>query len=712
MADAVVRRLTSALLVGAALYHLYLVLHPFDPLLNRYRIPVLDLTQLTRATHVWLVVTAGYLLSFGHPPSGGRRAGGAAMALLSAVLLVQLLGALRGHLLESALAVLSWAVSTAAVLRMRRLRWLDLVGAGLAALPYLYMVLEYESLIYRAIVPTAWDLAMGWSLTVLGLGLVYRFIGPVMPLLVLLFMLYNVFGSYIPGTLGHAPFSVDFLIGKIYAETEAALFGQVTGISARYLVYFTILGGVLSRLGIGRILANMALLAVGRSPAGPGRTTALLSVLMGMFSGSGAADTQFVATLTRPLYDQAGYDREMAGGIVATAGTVALVTPPVLGSAAFLMVELLGIRYLNVMVMSIIPAILYILAILLYNEHYVRRAGLRSVSVESLPGWGYAARRAYVFLPIAVIVAMIVRGYSVDLAVTAAIFLSIAIAWLTPETRPRLAAVAEALGRGFEALIPTAGAVVAANVIMAMMVLTGLPSKFSVLLTQLAGQSLLLGTLFAAGFSLLLGMGVPPIATYTLASALTAPAIIGMAQANGIPQAAAVLATHMFLFYYAVLADITPPVALSAYAAASVMGTDPIRTGLRAALVALPKYVIGFLFILSYPGTALLIVPVLETAPAGRAAFLVATRLAATVAAIWLMAVANVGFLTRPLGIPARVAAALASLLLLHPNLAFNGVGLALGLATVAASAGWRGAAVPEALASRTDDGEGRPRAP
>ncbi|WP_324718030.1 TRAP transporter fused permease subunit [Carboxydochorda subterranea] len=689
MGDALVRRLTSAFLVAAALYHLYLVLHPFNPLLNHFRIPVLDLTQLSRATHVWLVVTAGYLIAFMRPAqSGGRRAGGLLMAALSASPLILLLGAMEYRPAESGLAVLSWVVSMAAVLKDRRVRWLDLVAAALAALPYLYMVFDYEALIYRAVVPTTWDLAMGWSLAVLVLGLVFRFIGPVMPVLVLVFMLYNVFGAYVPGALGHAGFGVDFLLGKIYVETEAALFGQITGISAKYLVYFTILGGVLSSLGIGKILANMALVAVGRSPAGPGRTTALLSLLMGMFSGSGAADTQFVATLTRPLYDQAGYDREAAGGIVATAGTVALITPPVLGSAAFLMVELLGIRYLTVVIMSIIPALLYILAILLYNEQYVKKAGLRPVSVENVYGWAYVARRLYVFLPIVLIVYMIVRGFSVDLAVTFAVFLSIAIAYLSPETRPALRAAAGALGKGFEGLIPTAGAVVAANIIMAMMVLTGLPSKFSLLLTQVSGHSLLLATLFAAGFSLLLGMGVPPVATYTLASALTAPAIIGMAVSNGIPEKAAVLATHMFLFYYAVLADITPPVALSAYAAASVMETDPIRTGVRAALVALPKYVIGFLFILSYSGTALLIVPVLETAPAASAVYMIATRLVATAVAIWFMAVGNVGYSTRPMSAAARMAAGLAGLLLMHPNLGVNAAGLAVGLVTLLAARG------------------------
>lgn len=682
VADRAVRRVTWAVLLVASLYHLYLVLHPFTPLSARWRIPILDLTQLVRATHVWFVVMAGYLLAFLKGPQH-RTPGGLVLATLSLIPLWSLLATRGMGVPEVALAVGAWAVAMGAVVGDRRLRWLDLGGAALAALPYLYMVVEYDQLIYRAVVPTPRDLCMGWTSLILLLGLVFRFVGPVMPILVLIFMFYNVFGGYLPGALGHAGFGIDFLLGKVYAETEAALFGQITGISVKYLVYFTILGGVLSSLGIGRILANMAMAVVGRSPAGPGRATALLSVLMGMFSGSGAADTQFVATLTKPLYDQAGYDRETSGGIVATAGTVALITPPVLGSAAFLMVELLGISYVTVMVMSIIPAALYTLAILLYNEYYVRKAGLLPVEAGHRHGARYIAAHLYVFAPIVLIVFMLVRGYSVSLAVTLAVFLSIAVAYASPETRPRLTAVAKALAGGLEALVPTAGAVVAANVIMAMMVLTGLPSKFSLVLGELSGQSLLLATGFAAGFSLLLGMGVPPIATYTLASALTAPTIIGMAVQNGLPEAAAVLATHMFLFYYAVLADITPPVALSAYAAASVMETDPIRTGIRAAVVALPKYVIGFLFILSYAGAALLIVPVVETVPGLSAAYLIATRLVATTAAIWFMAIANVGYFTAPLSLPVRLGLGAAALGLLVPSLPVNLVGLVWGLGVI-----------------------------
>ena len=185
--------------------------------------------------------------------------------------------------------------------------------------------------------------------------------------------------------------------------------------------------------------------------------------------------------------------------------------------------------------------------------------------------------------------------------------------------------------------------------IMSMMVMSGLASKFSIILMNISGSSLLMATLFTGFFSLLLGMGVPPIATYVLTSALTAPTIQKMAMLNGIPEQAALMATHMFLFYYAVLAEVTPPVALSAYAAAAVMGTDPIKTGIFAARVAIPKYLIGLTFILSFSGTALLVLPVLDNLPLNQALVLIISRFLFSILAIFYLNAAVIGYFLRNL---------------------------------------------------------------
>jgi TRAP-type uncharacterized transport system fused permease subunit len=223
--------------------------------------------------------------------------------------------------------------------------------------------------------------------------------------------------------------------------------------------------------------------------------------------------------------------------------------------------------------------------------------------------------------------------------------------------RAALEPIAQGLVEGFRQLIPIGSAIVAANLIFGMMVITGLPSKFSIFLGQVSGESLLLATLVTAVFSLILGMGVPPTATYVLTASLTAPAIIKIAAANfqgyGLePQQAvlaATLATHMFLFYYAVLADVTPPVALSGYAAASVFRTNPILTGVYAARVALAKYIIGFFFLLSFTGTGLLILPILQNVPGLEGWLIILERFLFTAVAIIFLAAATVGYTRHPL---------------------------------------------------------------
>jgi TRAP-type uncharacterized transport system fused permease subunit len=226
----------------------------------------------------------------------------------------------------------------------------------------------------------------------------------------------------------------------------------------------------------------------------------------------------------------------------------------------------------------------------------------------------------------------------------------------------------EALSEGIIFLLPIASAVIAANMIMTMMVMSGLASKFSMILMKISGSSILVATIFTGFFSLLLGMGVPPIATYVLTSALTAPAIQKLAVMHGIPENAALLATHMFLFYYAVLAEVTPPVALSAYAAASVMETDPIKTGVFAARVALPKYLIGVTFILSLGGSCLLIIPAFESLPVGEAVVRIAIRYLLSFVGVFFLNVAVVGYFIKGLSTFERIVVGACAVLLFYPS--------------------------------------------
>ncbi len=677
---ALLRRTTFGILLTATLYHLYLVIHPFMPW-SRTEIPLLDLTQVERAAHVFLLVLAGYLLMVARKPTkagiGAWIFAGLAFVPLYAFWVLPL------PLIVKLATTAYWIVAVVPAIVPRFARALDLVAALSALAPFLYLLLQFNDLVNRAMLPVPWDLTMSFGLTFLVLGLVYRMLGPVLPSLVLVFLLYNLYGYLIPGTLQSPGFPFDMLLGKLYAETEAGLFGIITGVSLKYLVYFTILGAVISALGFGEIIANIAFLLVGKSPAAPGRATSVMAVMMGWFSGSGAADTLFVSTLNEPLFRRAGYNRLIAAGLSSTVGTIAYITPPIMGSIAFVMVELLAIPYVNIIVMAIGPMVLLLIAVWAFNEFYVRKMKLESVEGVAGIDRRYALRYGYVFLPVLLILVMIYRGYSVNLTVALAIFAFVLLAYLDPTVRPPLGKLFDGLANGFKHLIPIGGAVVAANMIMTMMVLTGLASKVSEILLNLSGQSLGIATVLAALFSLVLGMGVPPIATYVLTSALLAPAIQKLAVANGVPDHAALLATQMFLFYYAVLADITPPVGLSAYAAASVFKTNPIQTGLYAAFVALPKYLIGFTFLLSYTGTALLIVPVVEGLSTVQALLIIVPRFVFALVGIVLLAAGGAGYMLHKLPSWERWLLGAVGLILLYPATWLNVAALAVGVAMI-----------------------------
>jgi TRAP transporter 4TM/12TM fusion protein len=667
--DNMIRRLVYVLSIFGTLYHVYLVVHPYMPFAGLH-LSILDLTQVQRATHVFLVALLGYLISFSRLKSRDF-AGGLILALMTALILLDFVK-LDIPVVLKVYAVVVWAVTMLPPMLPPVRKLANIACSVLCFLPFIYLVINYDKLIYRAIMPEPMDLLMAFSEMMLILGVIFRMSGPIMPIFVVVFFLYNIYGYMIPGVFANPGFDLDMLLGKMYCETEAGIFGTITGVSLKYLIYFTMLGAVVTRLNFGKIIANIALLFVGRSPASPGRCSAVMAVLMGMFSGSGAADTQFVATLTKPLYEKVGYDKLVAAGVVATVGSIAYITPPVMGSISFLMVELLSIPYSQIIAMAIGPMLLYLAGIVIYNELYVRKDKLPQLEINTEIDFSYFKRYCYVFVPIVFIIALIYRGFSINITVTAATALFVIFAYSDPTIRPPLKNLFDALSEGIISLLPIASAVIAANMIMSMMVLSGLASKFSIILMNISGSSLLLATLFTGFFSLLLGMGVPPIATYVLTSALTAPTIQKMAMLNGIPEDAALMATHMFLFYYAVLAEVTPPVALSAYAAAAVMGTDPVKTGIFAARVAIPKYLIGLTFILSLSGTGLLVVPLLETLPLSQALVQIVSRFFFSILAVLYLNAAVIGYFLRNLSAIERGIVGVCAVLLFYPSDTLN----------------------------------------
>ncbi len=672
------KKIIFGILLIATLYHIYLVIHPFTPW-SSYHISILKLTQVQRAVHVFFLLLAGFLIVFNNGSQENKITVGGVIFFILSIVPLYAFWQLDLELKYKFAAIIFWVVSVFPLLFPKKTHIFNLFAAILIFFPTIYLIINFNSLIYRAISPEPWDLVMAFGEVFLVLALTYRSVGSVLPILVLLFIIYNVYGNYIPGTFAGPGFDIDMLLGKLYCETEAGLFGVITGVSLKYLVYFTTLGALISALGFGKVISNIALSIVGKSPASPGRTSSILGVFMGLFSGSGAADTQFVATITKDLYDRAKYDTLIAAGIVATVGSIAYVTPPIMGTISFIMVEILSIPYTSIIVMAIGPMLLYLLGIWLYNEFYVRKAKLQPIEVAKNVNKKYALKNSYVFLPIVLIIVLIYRGYAINVSVVAAIFLFIILAYIFPELRPPVKNLFEGLANGFKSLIHIGVAVCAANIVMTIMVTTGLAAKFSLFLSHISKGHLFFALIFTAIFSLILGMGVPPVATYVLTSALTAPAIQKLAVEAGIPEHAALLATHMFLFYYAVLAEVTPPVGLSVYAVSSVFNTNPIKTGVYAALVALPKYLIGLSFICSMYGTAILVLPIIENYHLTQAILIIVSKIFFTIAAIVYLNSASVGYSIREFNKIERIILGITGVLLFYPHLKLNIVTFLVG---------------------------------
>ncbi|MGC9149072.1 MAG: TRAP transporter permease [Sulfolobales archaeon] len=674
----------------AVLYHLALIFYPYTPISYTYRINILELTQLVRATHVFFIILVGYLFDFvsGFSTITYGRArrivsyGVPILTLWFTVLIAQDMIYNRtggSFLLPIAIIFIAWLFSIIPPLLPQRFSsfatYSNIVPAILIFLPYLYMVLGYEELIYRGVSPLNMDVAMGWSIMLFLLGYILKHIGPEMPLLVLLFMFYDVYGYIFPPPWNQPGFSPSFLVGKAYIETEAALWGVITSVSVKYIVYFFILTGTFTALGFGEAMAKTFLSLLGRNSANVGRVATAMGVGMGIISGSGAADTAFIGSTLRDIFRRAGYDDLTAAGLTANAGTLAIITPPILGAVAFIIVELLQIPYLWVIIMSAPLTFFYAFSILMYNEFLTRRIKLR----ENNPVTREKIYKFHVFLPAVVIVIMILFGYSVPLAVTIATLFTIVLALFDKDMRRNIVKVPKGWAESFIDFTEIGATIVMANVIMTMVVVSGLHLKFSLVLLDLVRQNIALAIIFAAGFSILLGMGVPPTATFVLSSILTAPVIIKLAIANGIPEIATTFATYMFLFYMAMLADVTPPVALSAYAAAGVFRQDPIKTGVKAALVALPKYIYAPAMVYSYLGTSILILPVfLAGTPITQAIPMITQRFAEVTIGIVFISAGVGGFLFRELGSLARVLLTIGGVLLVIPGEITDLLGLAI----------------------------------
>jgi TRAP transporter 4TM/12TM fusion protein len=490
--------------------------------------------------------------------------------------------------------------------------WL-LVGATVVALGW--PLVDFRRFIYLAAEPRAIDIALGCATVLLVLEAARRTVGWILPITAAAFLLYGWLGPAFDdiglSLIAHRGYGVDRLVGTLYMTLEG-LFGVPLDVTATYIILFTIYGAVLEHSGAGTFFINWSLAASGRSLAAPGRSVAVAGFLLGTVSGSGVATTVMLGSVAWPLLRRAGYAAETAGAMLSAAGIGALLSPPTLGAAAFLIAEFLQISYLQVLVMATIPTILYYLSIFLMIEADARRSAVTDgltratlqpagVHLAAIPhSAGELARRYwYHFTSLIAIGALMVAGFSAFRAVFWASVLAVAASFIRRETALTPRRLAAVLRSGGEDVLGVAATTATAGIIVGVVTLTGLGLKVAGVIVTLAGGTLALTVIYSAIAVWLLGLAVPVTASYIIAAVMVAPALV----ASGVPDYAA----HMFIFYYAVLSEVSPPTALSPFAAAALTGGNPFTTMLLTWKYTLPAFVVPFIFTLSPGGTGVLL---------------------------------------------------------------------------------------------------------
>ena len=475
---------------------------------------------------------------------------------------------------------------------------IDWALAAAALVPLGYIAIEWQTFFRRAVRPTDLDLVMGTILVVLLFEAARRTVGWVVPGIVAAFLLYSYLGPLLPDPFTTNSYAWPRLVGHNVMGTQG-IFGVPLEVAATYIILFTIYSAVLEFSGATRFFLDLSFAAFGQSRAGPGRTVTLAGFLMGTVSGSGVATTVALGGVSWPLLKRSGYPREEAGGVLAAAGIGALLSPPTLGAAAFLIAELINVPYLEILIWATIPTVLYYLGIVLAIEMDARRFRTHAVGLEVPPAGRLLLRYGYHFISLFAIVIFLVLGMTAFRAVMLATAIQFALAFLDRATWWTPRRVWEAAASGAMGVLSVTAVMAIAGIIVGVMTLTGLGLKMANIIVDLAGGHLLLTAFYSAISVMLLGLAVPVTASFIISWVIIGPALTQL----GVPNYAAA----MFIFYYAVLSEVSPPTALSPFAAAAITGGRPVRTMWLTWKYTLPAFLVPFVFVLAPAGEALLL---------------------------------------------------------------------------------------------------------
>jgi TRAP transporter 4TM/12TM fusion protein len=563
-----------------------------------------------------------------------------------------------------------------------RIHPIDAILAVFGAGAPVYILVAYKDLVQRAGSATPLDIVVGLVGVLLVLEAARRVVGLPIVVVALCFVAYAFAGPYLPGRFAHRGVDVESLVEHLFFTTEG-IFGTPIGVSSTFIFLFILFGAFLEKTGLGQFFIDIANAIAGWASGGPAKVAVIASALEGTVSGSSVGNTVGSGSFTIPMMKKLGYKPEFAAAVEATASTGGQIMPPIMGAAAFLMAEFTSIPYGRIALAAVIPALLYFFAVFTQVHFEAKRLGLRGMSRDELPKVGkLLLERGYLVVPLVVIIWLLTEGATPMKAAMWAIIISVGIALAASAVdllRGRPASFGPRdIVRGLEAGAKNALGVIAAcacaGIIIGVVTKTGLGLKLGEILVQAAGGKLFLTLVLTMITSLILGMGVPTTANYVITSTIAAPAIVMILNhLAGYPfppnSEAVILAANMFAFYFGVLADLTPPVALAAYAGAAIAKSDPMKTGVQATKLAIAAFIIPYIFVYN---PEMLLFGIAEHPLEG------AWMIASAIIGIIGIASGVEGFFLVDMRWYERLAAAAGGLLLVIPGIVTDGIGAAL----------------------------------
>ena len=455
----------------------------------------------------------------------------------------------------------------------------------------IYTFLQIDIIGARGGTYTQLNVYMGAIMILLILEATRRAIGYNLVVIPLIFIVYALMGIHLPGILMHSGFSLRRIILHLYITTEGIM-GITTGVSADYVFLFVLFGTFLAKGGMTEFFNELSIALAGRQRGGPAKVAVIASAMVGTVTGSAAANVVTTGAFTIPLMKKIGYPSYFAGAVEAAASTAGQITPPVMGAATFIMAEFLGIPYLRVIIAAIVPAFLYYVCVWSTIDFRASKLGLKGLKKNEIPDLKkLIIDKGHLIIPLVSIIIFLVMGYSPMYAVTRALIIIIGVSWLKKSTSLGFSKILDALSEGAQTVLPVCMACIVVGIVVGVVSLTGLGTRLGMGILSIAGGNLFLTLMMTMIVCIILGMGLPTSAAYIITATITVHAIVKL----GVPA----LAAHMFVFYYAMLSGLTPPVAVTAYIAAGMAKADSTKTALASLKLAAAGFIVPFMFIYS-----------------------------------------------------------------------------------------------------------------